>query len=270
LSRSRTEDVGRDRPDRPAFVLVLPPPDHLDQSAVRRRAHAPEVRSPLRVFLVGEVLTIRVVPRLLELLRRHTVSALDDLVFIARPDLAVVQRQEAATLAAEVTPTTIAVLEVNVPMTDEVEERSGRRVTRLELLSPVNKLTGRGRDTYLEKRTEVLRTRTSLVEIDLLRAGEPMPVVGPRVTSDYRILVSRGARRPRAHLYAWTVRQPIPTFVLPLLPGDAEPAVDLGVVLHALYDRARLDLRLNYTEPPVPPLAPDDATWAAALIDKRP
>jgi len=46
----------------------------------------------------------------------------------------------------------------------------------------------------------VLRTRTSLVEIDLLRAGEPLPVVGPRVTSDYRILVSRGARRIPANI----------------------------------------------------------------------
>jgi hypothetical protein len=32
---------------------------------------------PLRVFVFGEVLTIQVVPRLLELLRRHAVSALD-------------------------------------------------------------------------------------------------------------------------------------------------------------------------------------------------
>jgi hypothetical protein len=166
------------------------------------------------------------------------------------------------------------VLEVDVPMADEVEEvfvevrevTTGRCVTVLELLSPVNKLTGRGRETYLEKRTQVLRTRTSLVEVDLLRAGEPMPVIGPPVASNYRILVSRGSRRPRAQLYTWSLRELIPTFALPLAKGDSEPTVDVGAVLHALYDRARFDLRLDYTRPPVPPLGEEDAAWARSLV----
>ena len=39
-----------------------------------------------------------------------------------------------------------------------------------------------------------------------------------------------------------------------------------GAVLHALYDRARFDLRLDYTQPPVPPLAEDDTAWARTLV----
>ena len=105
--------------------------------------------------------------------------------------------------------------------------------------------------------------------MDLLRAGEPMPVVGPPVVCDYRMLVSRGSRRPRAQLYAWGLRQPIPAFMLPLLKGDLEPAIDLGAVLHALYDRARFDLRLDYTQPPVPPLGEDDTAWARSLLASR-
>lgn len=88
------------------------------------------------------------------------------------------------------------------------------------------------------------------MEIDLLRAGEPMPVIGPQVKSDYRLLVSRGSHRPRAALIAFTLRQPIPHFTLPLLPGDAEPEVSLNDILHDLYRRARFDLRLDYTQPP--------------------
>ncbi|WP_442947408.1 DUF4058 family protein [Nostoc sp.] len=35
-----------------------------------------------------------------------------------------------------------------------------------------------------------------LVEIDLLRKGEPIPMMGNDIHSHYRILVCRGDRRP--------------------------------------------------------------------------
>ena len=96
-----------------------------------------------------------------------------------------------------------------------------------------------------------------------------MPVVGAQVQSDYRIMVSRGLQRPRASLIAFTLRQPIPPFTLPLLPGDDEPEVALNRILHVLYRRARFDLRLDYTQPPVPLLAGTDAAWAQELITVR-
>ncbi len=89
----------------------------------------------------------------------------------------------------------------------------------------------------------------------------------PSVESDYRILVSRGASRPRAKLYAFGVRQPIPA--IPLLRRDPEPSLDLNAVLHALYERARFDLRLDYTKPPSPPLEEEDAAWARDIISRR-
>jgi hypothetical protein len=233
----------------------------------------PDVHNRILAAL-ADTLAPDVAPRYYVALERRTyVLKPDDLVFIGRPDVAVVQRQEVTVPAVAAAAAPARVLEVDVPMADEVEEvflevrevTTGRCVTVLEPLSPVSKLTGRGRDAYLDKRDEVLRTRTSLVEVDLLGAGEPMPVVGPPVASDYRMLVSPGWRRPRAQLYAWGVRDTIPTFALPLLKGDAEPTVDLGAVLHALYDRARFDLRLDYTRPPVPPLTAADAAWAQAL-----
>jgi hypothetical protein len=169
------------------------------------------------------------------------------------------------------------VLEVDVPMNDKVGEsfleihevETGVLVTILELLSPVNKLHAKGRQEYEEKRDDVFRTQTNLVEVDLLRAGEPMPLRGKPAPSDYRILVSRGRERPRAKLYAFGVRQPIPQFPLPLLPDDDEPEVDLNAILHALYERARFDLRLDYTQPPVPDLPGDDAAWARGLIEAQ-
>lgn len=41
--------------------------------------------------------------------------------------------------------------------------------------------------------------------------------------------------RPRAQFYAFTVRDPIPSFRLPLQEDDEEPLVDLNTILHELY-----------------------------------
>src|SRR5262249_3364460 len=103
-----------------------------------------------------------------------------------------------------------------------------------------------------------------------LRGGRLMPLTTRQpVEGDYRILVSRGASRPRAWLYAFGVRQAIPAIPIPLLPRDPEPSLDLNTVLHALYERARFDLRLDYNKPPSPPLEEEDAAWARDIVSRR-
>ena len=122
----------------------------------------------------------------------------------------------------------------------------------------------------MRKRKHIFKTRTSLVEIDLLRGGKPMPLSTHHpVESDYRILLSRGASRPRAKLYAFGVRQPIPAIPIPLVPKDPEPSLDLNAVLHGLYERARFDLVLDYARPSVPPLEEEDAAWARGIVAGR-
>lgn len=116
---------------------------------------------------------------------------------------------------------------------------------------------------------EVLASRTHLVEIDLVRVGEPMPLMGDGRDSAYRMLVSRGDCRPNATLYAFGVRQSIPPFSLPLKPTDQEPTVDLGQILHDLYDRASYDLRLDYKGDPDPPLPTADAVGADELLSQK-
>ena len=63
--------------------------------------------------------------------------------------------------------------------------------------------------------------------------------------------------------------QPIPPFSLPLKPDDQEPTVDLGQILHDLYDRASYDLRLDYKADPDPPLMPAEAVWADELLRQK-
>ena len=202
-------------------------------------------------------------------------AAPGDLVFAGRADLAVVEPWDVESIQRELRSSREAVLvTVELPLPDEVRESyleirssEGERViTVLEVLSPTNKRPGEGRDQYLRKRLNILGTLTHLVEIDLLRGGQPMPMYGYQGSSDYRIVISRAARRPRADLLAFSIRQPIPTFHLPLQSGDDEPEVDLNHLLHALYDRAGYDLRIDYRDAPEPPLAGDEAAWADMLL----
>ena len=105
---------------------------------------------------------------------------------------------------------------------------TGKVVTVIEVLSPKNKRPGPGRDQYNAKRSKVLESLSHLVEIDLLRNGEPLPMSGG-IQSTYRILISRASSRPEAELYPFNLREPIPIFPLPLQSGDAEPAIDFSI-----------------------------------------
>lgn len=201
----------------------------------------------------------------------------DELHWVGVPDITVTPREENfQRRRSELPLVEIDVVEVEVPVDTEVQEwfleirevGTGEVVTAIELLSPTNKHPGTGRREYEIKRKKVFDSLTNLVEIDLLRGGEPMPLQGRgrRVASDYRILVSRGDQRPRAQLYPFSVRQAIPLFVLPLLPGDQEPQVALNTIFHDLYERAQFGMIARYAQPPAPPLPEADAAWAAELI----
>ncbi|MEA5567172.1 DUF4058 family protein [Anabaena sp. UHCC 0399] len=166
---------------------------------------------------------------------------------------------------------------VSVPIPEEVREAylevrevgTGEVVTVIEVLSPKNKRSGEGRKAYETKRQQILGSSTHLVEIDLLRGGEPMPILGMQIQSHYRILVSRSPSRPKAELYPFGLQEQIPTFLLPLRRGDVEPIIDLKVLIDGVYDRAGFDLAIDYTQKPVPPLQENDAAWANTLLQQQ-
>ena len=157
-------------------------------------------------------------------------------------------------------------------MPEEVRERyleirevaKGQVVTVLEVLSPKTKRTGVGRTTYERKGQQVLSSATHFIEIDLLRGGTRMLLVGIP-SSTYYILVSRADRRPIADLYAFSLREEIPIVSLPLASNEPEPELDLQELFNGVYDRAGLDLVIDYTKSPIPALA-ENAAWADALL----
>ena len=166
---------------------------------------------------------------------------------------------------------------VILPMPVAVKERyleiretsSDAVITVIEVLSPSNKRKGEGRIVYEAKRKAILSSASHLVEIDLLRSDEPMAM---RPTSNapqinYRILVSRAECRPRADLYGFTLREPIPEFPLPLKEQAEQVVVDLQTIIAGIYDRSGYSFRVDYHQPvPAPLLSVEDQLWVDELL----
>jgi Protein of unknown function (DUF4058) len=169
-------------------------------------------------------------------------------------DIGIKTDHDSSSSLSSITATLVKPQQVQLPMSWEVKERylEIREITTRELvcvvevLSPVNKRSSKGRSLYEAKRTKILSSMTHLVEIDLLRSGKAMPMTG-QTTSHYRILVSRSTLRPNADLFAFNLPEPIPAFPIPLKAEDNEPIVDLQRLLNEMYDRARLDLSIDYS-----------------------
>ena len=141
-------------------------------------------------------------------------------------------------------------------------------VAVIEVLSPANK-SGADRRDCLGKRAEVRASTAHLVEIDLLRAGAPMPVIGDAPPGCYRIIVANGRLRPQADLYAFGLREAIPEFVLPLGKGDAGVIVNLNVVLRHVYSHGSYNMFIDYGRDPEPPLSDGDRAWVDGLLRER-
>jgi hypothetical protein len=145
--------------------------------------------------------------------------------------------------------------------------RSNDVVTVVEALSHATRIHPGGREEYLAVRDRALQTGTNFVELDLLRTGEPSSGRGrERCATAYCISVAKRCGREETIALPFSLRHPIPSFQLPLLPGDEEPELDLNRVLHELYERASFDLRLDYSQPALPPLTAEDAAWAAEQV----
>jgi len=152
----------------------------------------------------------------------------------------------------------------------EIRERETRRlVTVIELLSPSNKRFGSPAwGDYLKKRDAIFASDVHLVELDLLRGGTRMPMGDPLPPGDYYAIISRSYRRPYCEVYAWTLKDKMPTIPIPLLKGDPDVTLDLQAVFNAAYDRAGYDYSLDYSREIEPPLSPEDAKWVKECLDK--
>lgn len=151
----------------------------------------------------------------------------------------------------------------------EIQEASTRHiVTSIEVLSVGSKY-GEGRAKYLAKRKWVLTSKTHLVELDLLRAGERVPMQGPWPAAQYFALVSRFETRPLVNVWPITLNRAMPAVPVPLLPGDQDVILDLQEAFTNVYDTIGYDLAVDYSKMPEVPLPMELARWAADMLGKK-
>ncbi len=197
---------------------------------------------------------------------------------LIRPDLTLSDRGWGPPASTPSSAAAAVPVKVAVVIPEEIREVSlvirhqefQRVVTVVELLSPSNKRARSvGRETYLEKRNAILKSEVHLMEIDLLRGGEKMPMLGPLPPGDYHVVLSRGERRPECDVFSWRLRDRLPEIPIPLAAGDPDVSLDLQAVLDTVYERAGYDYTIRYEMEPDPPLRAEDVDWAREKAARR-
>lgn len=151
----------------------------------------------------------------------------------------------------------------------QILDQSDRSVVAvIEVLSPTNKVAGSaGRESYVEKRREVMASSSHLVEIDLLRAGISIYPRERLPEHQYLVHVSKHMNDTRRRAWVWPIRLPqrLPTIPIPLRGNDPDAQLHLQDVLGAAYSHGAYEVDLDYTRDPVPPLDGEQAAWARQL-----
>lgn len=91
------------------------------------------------------------------------------------------------------------------------------------------------------------------------------PRLRPRY-AEYFIFLSRAEDRPITAVWPLELLDRLPVIPIPLLPGDADAALDLQGVFTATYDLLGYDLAIDYARPIEPPLRPSAAAQADSLL----
>jgi hypothetical protein len=139
-----------------------------------------------------------------------------------------------------------------------------RLVTSIEVLSPSNKRRrSKGWRKYLRKRQALLLGKANLIEMDLLRGGDRMPMLDPWPGSPYTLLVAREERAPRCRVWPAFFDRPLPAIPVPLSRPDPDLTLDLQPLVDAIYEHWRYLEDIDYTRPLTPPLSAEQVAWLA-------
>lgn len=221
---------------------------------------------------VHHQLIAEIARQLVPLLRPRYIALSQERFVTVMPEpnegLSIVAASGGAALAAPMELATI--IPERVPqVTLEIRDQASRElVTAIEVLSPTNKRSD-GRDEYLQKRAKYLSSRAHLVEIDLLRSGQRVPMAQPLPDAPYFALVSRAWKRPVCDVWPIRLEDRLPTIGVPLLGRDEEVPLDLQAALGNVYDQCGLELAVDYSKPPDVTLTAQEMEWTRGLVARR-
>jgi hypothetical protein len=163
-------------------------------------------------------------------------------------------------------------LEVEEPFLEIVRlGKKSRIVTAIEILSPANKKkTSPGRKLYSRKQRQLLKSRTHLLEIDLLRGGNhtcavPESWLEPYSPYDYLASLHRARAGNRFGVWFIQLRNRVPCIQVPLLE-DESAVLDLQALLSKAYDVGSLREQIDYRRDPRPALRKEDREWTDDLL----
>jgi len=167
---------------------------------------------------------------------------------------------------------TVAGLEIHEGLIEIVQlGQRGRVVTAIEVLSPTNKTPGhQGQKLYLAKQEKILKSRTHLIEIDLLQRGQhtvavPRDCLPEEAVWNYLVCLHRG-ERDEFEVWPITLRDRLPRISVPLANKDPDVGLDLQEIMNRCYDAAGYEDEIDYRRNPKIPLSKADAKWAQALL----
>jgi hypothetical protein len=143
-------------------------------------------------------------------------------------------------------------------------------VTTIEVLSPSNKRRDSvGWRQYLRKRQSHLEGRANLVEIDLVRGGQRMPMEEDWPASPGYVLTCWKKTAPVCKVWPAYVDRPLPMLRVPLTPPDDDLTLDLQPMVKAIYDRSRYAVDIDYRRHCHPPLDERTAAWLTERLNQR-
>lgn len=195
------------------------------------------------------------------------------------PDVAVIERPSKSKSATgtvvleadEPVKLHLAAAEVREPFLEIIDSQGGRLVTGIEILSPINKAAGSGRDLYLRRQKETLASGANLVEVDLLSRGRhslavPAHLLGPLPEWNYLVSLARADRPNEYEVYPVPLRARLPRIRITLKSGDEDAVLDLQAAMNQAYDEGPFADRIDYATDPYGRLSKDAVVWCRELL----
>lgn len=229
--------------------------------------------------MVKQQLTPLLLPHYYPFTDRYFLTEDDEVAILEEkinPDVSIVQKKSARSRTAVAVQEGRSPVILELPMPLRIahyrvairDMQKRRLVTVIEFLSPTNKRS-KGRQQYLRKREKILGSSVHLVEVDLLRQGQRLPIKGNLPPGHYYVYVSRAQERPKIRVWPIGLDDPLPTLPIPLRKKNEFASLDLQEAFTEVFDEGVYAELIQYRRPPEPPLNEKDAIWADQLLQSR-